>query len=188
MAKNYKSITSRGRDIIIEKESHDLVVKSLSQKQAQEYMEVLASTHSTNYLNQNKKDDHDNVTLNINAIPGFFLEKLHELMGDTISAGLSRKITFEVMGRTGTDLWDAEITSLTRLNEIMTAMPDTYLLVKYHGRVYRGKLDFNFSKKDLYNPEESLGLWISGSVNTLSITMKYEGLRKSSLLENFRKP
>ena len=183
MAKNYKSITSRGRDIIIEKESHDLVVKSLSQKQAQEYMEVLASTHSTNYLNQNKKDDHDNVTLNINAIPGFFLEKLHELMGDTISAGLSRKITFEVMGRTGTDLWDAEITSLTRLNEIMTAMPDTYLLVKYHGRVYRGKLDFNFSKKDLYNPEESLGLWISGSVNTLSITMKYEGLRKSSLLE-----
>lgn len=182
MAKNYKSITSRGRDIIIEKESHDLVVKSLSQEQAQEYMEVLAGI-PTHYLNQNKKDDHDNVTLNINAMPGFFLEKLHELMGDTISAGLSRKITFEVMGRTGTDLWDAEITSLTRLNEIMTAMPDTYLLVKYHGRVYRGILNYNFNKKDLYNPEESMGLWISGNVNTLSITMKYEGLRRSSLLE-----
>jgi hypothetical protein len=180
MANNKKAITSRGKDILIEKESHDMVVKSLSQKQAREYMEHLASI-PTHYLFENNKDDRQVMTLGIKDLPHYFLEKLHELMGSQISVGLSRKLTFEVLGRTGTDLWDAEITSLTRLNEIMTAMPETHLLARYQGRVYRGQFKFKFQKKDYWNPEESLSLWIGGTTCNMDIILHHTGLNKHVL-------
>ncbi len=183
-----KAITMRGGYMIIEKESLDKVIKCLSVEDAKAYMEIFAAIPRQTLYQFDEDDGRDRIGLKIKDTPQYLLEKIQEIMNGEVSAGLSRKITFEILGRTGTDLWDTEITSIAKLNEIMTAMPETYMLVKYQGRIYRGLLEYRHHKKDTYwNTPESFSFYVTGSSNNIDFTLYYTQIIKESLVEGWHK-